>query len=79
MQIIITIILFSVGTYLILLGLGKQKFPAKMSGHEEVRWLGQLIILFGFFSLLSCFGIHMSMINEWISDVLTTGGGAGTG
>jgi len=79
MHIFVTVILFTSGIYLVLLGLGRKLLPLKIRGREEVRWLGQLLIIISFFSLLSCFGISMHQINEWIGEVLTTGGAGSTG
>jgi hypothetical protein len=67
------------GFYALLLGFGKLDRPKRWRGREETQWIGRFSLLFGTLFLLDACGITPHQISEWLQDILTSGGGAGTG
>jgi hypothetical protein len=75
----LALILLAIGIYATLLGFGKVATPKAWCNREEALWLGRFALLFGMLFLLDSLGITPHTISGWLEDILTSGGGGGTG
>jgi hypothetical protein len=78
-MIVLGLLLLGVGIYATLLGFSKAARPIKWRGREETQWLGRFAVFFGVLVFLDGIGIGPRTISSWIQDILTSGGGVGTG
>lgn len=73
------IILSLTGITALLIGYGGKFGPARWRGREEAQWIGRFAVFFGLLFLLDAFGITPHQISSYLEDILTSGGGVGTG
>lgn len=77
--IIFFIIGFIGGIYLTLLGMGAKLPPKIWQGSEGIAWTGRIMVFLSLLLLPTLFGASLHQVREWLEDIWTTGGGAGTG
>ena len=62
-----------------LLGLGRIAAPAQWKNRDESLWIGRFSLFFGLLLLLNALGVSTHQRSDWLQDILTSGGGGGTG
>ena len=76
---VLALLFLAVGIYATLLGFNKIQTPSNWAARDESLWIGRFSLFFGTLFLLNWLGISPHQISGWLEDILTSGGGAGTG
>ena len=80
MMYVVGIFLIACGFCAIMMGIGTIEPPPWAKSHQTILvWMGRMAIPAGIFILLLGAGISPRQLSDWFQDIMTSGGGKGTG